>query len=701
MSCARRVTRYGPDMTNPLMDVLGEIPFDQIEPQHVLPAVDAALADAEAKLEQVKNAPTPYTYDGTLGELERLTERVETTMTLVDHLESVASGDALRTVHQQAEAKVAAFFSSLPLDEALWKVVRGCVGSAEFRQRSREEQRYGDETARDFRNAGAELDPEAKQELQQVNVELTQLCTQFAQNVLDATNAFKLNITRVDALQGLPDAVLEAAKARAEQEKESGYSFNLQAPSFLPIMMYADDARLRERMYKAHSTRASAGSRQDNTEIIERVLKLRAQKARLLGQAHFADHVMQDRMAKSGKDALAFILDLSQRTKPFFDKENQELLSFRRHLEGEAAPPLEPWDVAYYAEKLRKAQFDISDEELRPYYPTEHVLEGIFELSFRLYGVTFEETSDAPRWHQDVKVYRVLNEQRRLLGTIYVDLYPRANKRDGAWMNGLRTAAHTSQSTTHLGVVCANLTPPSPTRPSLLNVREVETLFHEFGHLLHHCLSRVSVRSLGGTRVAWDFVELPSQIMENWVWEKEGQALISKHYETGAPLPDVIFDRLTRSRTFRGANAMMRQLGFAHLDLELHMQPTDDAVAHARALLAHYTPTPLPSDYSMLTGFSHIFAHPVGYAAGYYAYKWAEVLEADAFSRFREAGIFSRDTGRAFEQAILSAGNTAPAEELFQQFVGREPRLEPLLERAGLAPAASAPAASAPAASLL
>jgi len=672
---------------NPLLTALDDVAFAEIRPEHVESAIDAALQGAEAALETIRNSGELDSYEATLGKLDQSTEQLEAVMGLVDHLESVATSDALRVVHQKAEAKVSAFTASIPLDSALWQKIYGFSQSAAVQQLSPTRQRFVSETVRAFVNAGANLSNDQKEELHQTQLELTQSCTLFAQNVLDSTNAFELLIEDRKRLSGIPETTLEMARESAARAGKQGYCFTLQAPSYIPVMTYADDRAFRHTLYKANFGR-SVQAPWDNRPLLLKILELRKKRAKILGLAHFADWALQNRMAKSGATALQFVLDLALRTRPYFEKENQALQAFCEQLEGPGSPALAPWDLQYYAEKERKARYDVDDEAIRPYFVAEHVLNGIFEIASRLYGIRIEHDANASVWHDDVKSYRIIDADGRHRGSFYSDLYPRASKRDGAWMNGLRVSSPSSIAKTHLAVLCANLAPPSANRPSLLNLREVTTLFHEFGHLLHHCLSRVEVRSLGGTNVAWDFVELPSQIMENWVWEEEAQQIFAQHYQTRAPMPRELFDKVLKSRNYRAANAMMRQLGFAHLDLALHMefdpQVHGDVIAYARDILSQYTSIPVPTDYAMVASFTHLFGHPVGYGSGYYSYKWAEVLDADAFTRFKEEGVFSEKAASDFRTYILEAGNSVAPDELYRKFRGRDPRLSALLERSDL-----------------
>jgi oligopeptidase A len=453
-------------------------------------------------------------------------------------------------------------------------------------------------------------------------------------------------------------------------------------------MTYLEDGAVRRRLYEAHGRRATDEPR-DNRPLIVRILELRAEKARLLGFRDFAALVLEDRMAHDGDRALAFLQDLGAKTLARFREENRELEEFRRSLEGPGAPALEPWDVAYYSEKQRAALYDFDEEALRPYFPLESAVAGLFRLVERLYGLRISEEPGVPVWDPAVHRYRVHDRDGAFLGAFYADWFPRENKRGGAWMDALITGGPTpSGFEPHLGLICGNLTPPAGGKPSLLTHREVETIFHEFGHLLHHLLSRVEMRTFAGTNVAWDFVELPSQIMENWCWEREALDLFARHYETGDPIPEELFQKMKRARTFRAANAQMRQLGFGFVDLLLHTAwtPADgDPVAFSRRILADFSPAPLPPDHAMIAGFTHLFSNPVGYGAAYYSYKWAEVLDADAFTRFRERGIFNAETGAEFRANILSRGDSEDPAELYRQFMGRDPDPRALLVRSGLA----------------
>jgi len=674
-------------MRNPLIQLGFEIPFDQIEAAHVEPAVDALLASAQAAVDAIAESDEPRTYANTLGALEEATELLERAMTVVDHLESVATTEGLRAAYNATRPMVSAFWSELAMNDGLYQAVRAFAATEEAGSLPPTEKRFLEKTLDDFRRHGAELSPEDKAKLQAIEIDLTKLTTEFSQNVLDETNAFELIITDESKLAGLPESAKQAAAENASAKDLEGWRFTLHAPSMIPVLTYLDDASIREHVWRAYNTRAVSGGR-DNRRIIGRVLELRRYKAKLLGYGDFSDLVTEDRMAKAGAKAKAFIDDLRDRTQVAFERENQELQAYRNEIEGDSAPALEPWDTAYYSEKQRQARYDFHEEELRPYFPLDRVLDGLFATAQALYEIEIVER-DAAAWDSEVKSYAIQDRDGAMIAAFYVDLFPRENKRGGAWMNALISAAHHEEPhSPHLGLFCANVNPPVGGKPALLTHREVETLFHEFGHLLHHCFSRVSVRSLAGTNVAWDFVELPSQIMENWCWERSGLDLFAAHYETGERIPDELYEKMVRARTYRAANAQMRQLGFAGVDLALHQdyEPERDGevMAYAREILQGYSAAKLPENYAMLAGFGHVFAHPVGYAAGYYSYKWAEVLDADAFTRFKKEGITNPEVGRAFRDRILSKGNSEEPEKLYRDFMGRNPELGPLLERAGL-----------------
>ncbi len=672
---------------NPLLNISFEIPFDAITAAHVEPAIDALLADAQSAIDRVCEHEGTHTYASSLGALEAATERLEIAMTTVTHLESVATNDALREAVNQVKPKASAFWSAIPMNAKLYAAINAFAQTSEAGKLNPVKARLLKKTLNDFKRHGAELDDAGKERLAAINVELTKVTTQFSQNVLDSTNAFELIVTDEAKLAGLPDSAKEAARENAKSKDKDGYRFTLQAPSLIPVLTYLEDESIRETIWRAYNTRASGsevtGAGFDNRALTVEILKLRAEKAKLLGYDNFADLVLEDRMAKSGNAALEFVTDLRKRTIAAFEKENDELRAFK---EESAGGELNPWDVGIYSEKLRKKLYDFDDEEVRPYFPVDHTMKGMFTLAQQLYGVTIRET-EMPGWDDAVRTFAI-EDDGEMIAAFYVDLYPRENKRGGAWMNALIYGA--DKGAPHLGLFCANMNPPVAGKPALLRHREVETLFHEFGHLLHHALSEVPLRSLGGTNVAWDFVELPSQIMENFCWERVSLDLIAAHHETGEKIPDALFEKMQRARSYRAANAQMRQLGFGAVDLGLHcaFDPnggTEALMSYARETLAAHAATELPEDYAMIMGFGHLFSSPVGYAAGYYSYKWAEVLDADAFTKFKENGVIDKATGQQFRATILAKGDSEDPAELYRMFMGREPKLDALMERNGLA----------------
>lgn len=673
-------------MTNPLFAPTLPLRFDEVRPEHIEPAILALIESSQGALGAI-SASNAETYEETFGALERATETLEISMGMVEHLESVESSAELREAYNRVLPAVSEFYSGIVLNEALYRALSKYAA----RQRSVPEElspsqtRHLTKTLEDFERHGANLGEDEKRQLREIDKELSEKTTAFSQNLLDGTNGFEL-IVGEDKVAGLPDFAKIMASESAQAKGATGYRLTLQAPSVVPVLTYADDSSVREEVWRAFNLRGrSAG---DNLPLVQEILRLRRKRAQLLGFKTFADLVTADRMAKTGQAAAQFVEELRKKTQSAFDQEQRDLLAFRREIEGPDAPKLEPWDVSYYAEKLRKQLYDFDEEQLRPYFSAAKVLKGAFDLAEELYDVRIESV-DLPIWNSNAEAHQLLDSEGRKLGIFYTDLYPRESKRDGAWMHGLVAAKPPAP---HIALFCANAQPPSADAPSLMSFRDVETIFHEFGHLLHHCLSEVSIRSLSCTRVAQDFVELPSQIMENWCSEKEALDRFAEHYRTGETLPNALMDKLISARNFRAASAQMRQLGFAAIDLALHMDfdpgSGDDPNAFANQVLAKYSVTELPAEYALIASFSHLFSHPVGYAAGYYSYKWAEVLDADAFSRFKNEGLFNKKTGQDFRAAILSRGDSGEPMDLFCEFMGRPPELEPMMARQGLSASA-------------
>jgi len=666
--------------SNPLLNLGYPFPFGEITPEHMVPAVKKLVQLCNQRLRAIAGSQQPRTFENTLGALDTLTREIDQAMTVIAHLKETASSPEIRAAHSQAEPLVIALHSRILLHTGLWKALQEFAASPDAAALSGPRRRYLNKTMAAFRRNGAALPLHKKRALRKIDLELGRVASAFSDNVLDSTNAYEWVVENEQELAGLPSSARSMARDAAAAKGITGWRFTLQAPSYEAIMEHLDDRSVRERFYRAYHSRASLPPF-DNGVNIARIIELRRAKASLLGYADFAELVIEERMAKSGKAASEFLDRLRVQTGPAFQRENTELEEIAPH-------PVEAWDVLYYAEKLRKARFDLDEEALRPYFPLDRVVNGMFQIAGRLFGIRVEERTGVPAWHPSVRFYEIF-DGKDLLGGFYTDWFPRENKRPGAWMDGMLTGSPVRDGfTPHLGLMCGNLTPPTGGRPALLTHRDVETVFHEFGHLLHHLLSRVELRSQSGTAVAWDFVELPSQIMENWCWEREALDLFAAHYETGDPLPEDLFQRMRKAQTFRAANQQMRQLSFGIMDLALHRSydPARDGgiLAYCRQVQQALSPAPLPEDFAMVNSFSHLFGSPVGYAAGYYSYKWAEVLDADAFKVFLKAGIFDATTGARFRSAILSRGDSEDPAQLYRDFAGRDPDTAALLERAGL-----------------
>ncbi len=675
-------------MTNPLLSLQLPLPFDVVEPEHIVPAISEHLRKARLALDNIATTKE-VDYESSFEALEKATERLELSMGMVEHLESVQTSDKLRAAYNEVLPGVSEFYSSIALHPGVYQTLqRFAEYAAEHNQALKlnsSQLRFMKKTLEEFERHGAKLNSADKSKLQKVDRDLSEKTTAFSQNVLDGANDFEL-IVEKSRLKGLPEFAIIAAQESAEAKGKSGYRLTLQAPSVVPLLTYAEDPSLRMEVWRAFNARGRG--KNDNLPLVKEILSLRKKRAQLLGFKNFADLATVDRMAQTGEKAAQFVHELREKTQGAFEREQKELLAFRRELEGETAPELNPWDVAYYAEKQRRKLYDFDEELLRPYLSASQVLRGAFQLAEKLYGIKIEDV-ELPLWDSSANGHRITSRDGVELGVFYTDLYPRESKRDGAWMHGLVAS---TPPTPHVALFCLNAQPPTKTAPSLMSFRDVETVFHEFGHLLHHCLSEVSVRSLACTRVAQDFVELPSQIMENWCSEKEALDEFALHYETGEKLPQQLVERMLTARNFRAASAQMRQLGFAAMDLALHREfdPEGDVDPNtfANGILEKYSPTKLPENYALIASFSHLFSHPIGYAAGYYSYKWAEVLDADAFSRFKKEGLFSPRVGQEFRKSILSRGDSADPLELFKEFMGREPQVEPMLARQGLIPSA-------------
>lgn len=663
--------------------------WHSMTPEKVEPEINFALKEAQEKIEQIENLDkSQLTYENTLLALEQATETLENTWGKVSHLDAVCNSPALRKIYNELLPKVSEFFTKIFLNDKLYATIKSFSQSQAAQSLSPIRKRFLEEVLADFKENGAELDPSSKKRLETIESELALLTQKYSENVLDATNAWELIIDNPEQLAGLPPSAQEAAKENAlcknlGSPEHPQWRFTLQAPSLQPILQYLDNDEIREKVWRAN---ASVGhvAPHDNSQLVDQILKLRQEKASLLGYKDFADLTLKRRMAKSGTHALQFIEDLHQRIQKSFQNEIEKLEKYKAQKTGQPLDHLQPWEIAYWAEKQRKDLFDFDEEELRPYFPIDQVIQGMFAITSQLFNIEIKELKNVETWHDDVQYYQVYEKNGPLLGAFYADWHPRESKRGGAWMNHLLTGA---QNEPHLGLICGNLSRPTQNKPALLTHNEVETIFHEFGHLLHHILGNIEVKSLHGVKVAWDFVELPSQILENWCWERQSLDLFARHYQTNAPIPDDLFKKMLAARTYLSAVDTMRQLSIAKMDLELHIsykdahQPLDPFIDN---ILQSYLPKYKTQPPTIVRRFGHVFADPTGYAAGYYSYKWAEVLDADAFTRFKKEGILNPEVGIDFREKILSKGNSSPAETLFFDFMGREPKLDALLERSGL-----------------
>lgn len=684
--------------------------WSTLTPEHIEPDIRHALELSKQAVAAICGQdPSIATYESTFLALEQATEVLNRGWERLNHLDSVADHPAQREALNRMLPEVTDFYSSIPLNERLWAVLKAFGEGPGFSALAPIQQRFVSETLADFRQAGADLPPPQKARVAAIEAELSKLTKQYSEHVLDSTNAWDLVITDVTRLAGLPESAIAAAVANARAKGQAtdaqpAWRFTLQFPSMFPVMQYAHDDALRHEVWAASSQVGGCGDH-DNSPLVWQILELREEKACILGHPHFADLTLLRRMAKTGDGALKFIENLHARIVPAFHADYRQLSAYKAAVTGQPVEALEPWESAYWAECQRKANYDLDDEALRPYFPVDGVMAGMFEIASRLFGISIRQldtvclspdcgqasipdaTSKIEVWHPEVAFYEIHDAHSLAhLGSFYADWHPRESKRGGAWMNSLHTGR---LGEPHLGLIIGNMSPPVEGQPALLTHREVETIFHEFGHLLHGLLSEVPVKSLSGTNVPWDFVELPSQIMENFCWDRQALGLIARHHVSGEPIPDALFDKMIAARNYLSAAGFMRQLALAKLDLELHIHLQDwlgqDLDAVERAILADYRPALKSDSPSMLRRFSHIFGSPTGYAAGYYSYKWSEVLDADAFSRFQNEGVLNPDTGRSLREHILSQGNSAPADELFRRFMGRDPELDPLLVRAGLA----------------
>lgn len=667
------------------------VDWAQLTPERIVPDITFALERARGNVEAIcSQTPECISFENTILGFARATRELGRAWGRVCHLESVENTPALREAYNAVLPKVTEFFSSLTLNARLWEKIKAAAERIPAGTLGAVQQRFLDETLADFRENGADLPSDKKSRLAAINAKLAELTTKFGENVLDSTNTWEKFVADETLLAGIPASAKTAAAASAKAKNRDGeFRFTLQAPSLVPVMQYAENDALRREFWEASNAVARDDAKFDNAPLIREILALRDEKAKLLGFADFADYTTSRRMAKSGKTARDFVENLRSRVDSFFKKETEDLVNFARE-RGDATAAktgkLAPWALGFWAEKLRRERYDFDAESLRPYFEVNAVIAGAFAIAEKLFGVKIVEKTGVLAWHPEVKTYEVFDGEK-MLGAFYTDWHPRETKRAGAWMNFLATRGEGVPA--HLGLICGNMSPAVDGKPALLSFDEVLTIFHEFGHLLHHVLSEVEIPELAGTNVAWDFVELPSQIMENWCKHAESLSLFAKHFETGEPLPQELLEKLLRAQNFRAASACVRQLSFGKMDLDFHIETAKykdcDLENYWNETLADYlVPTAFPQA-SMARKFLHLFSESTGYAAGYYSYKWAEMLEADCFTRFLNEGILNEKTGREFREKILARGNAAPAETLFRDFMGRAPDPAALLKREGLA----------------
>lgn len=696
---------------HPFLDPSFQVSWSKLKPEYVKSDITLAMEQASENINAICNQPLDQlTYGSTFGALENATEALNLGWGRLMHLDSVMDNPAQREAIAEMLPEVSRFSASIPLNSSLWNVLKKAAECPWVDQLSPTKKRFVEETLADFRESGADLPEEAKARFAEIQAELTQLTKTFAENVLDSTNAWELIVTDAAELAGLPESACEAARLDAlakghGAEENPAWRFTQQFTSLNPVLQFAESDELRRKLWEGSTTLGTGDY--DNASLIERILRLRQEKAGMLGFKTFADYTTSRRMACSGDNALNFINHLHDEVKPCFLKDMDELLSYRNAQTGENADKLKPWETSFWAEKRRQELYAFNEEDLRPYYSVDKVMQGMFAIYSRLYGIEVRQIptvcpdgreqcpgeEDAVEvWYPEVLFYEIRDiETEEHLGSFYADWHPRDSKRGGAWMNCLSYGLPPMDGQPripHLGLMIGNMTKPVGGKPALLAHREVETIFHEFGHLLHQLLSDVEVKSLSGTNVAWDFVELPSQINENWCWEKESVGMYASHYETGEGIPDELFAKMRAARNYMSATAFMRQLTFGKLDLELHVH-TERYLGRGleevdEEILGDYRVPMASKGNSVARRLTHIFADPTGYAAGYYSYKWAEVLEADAFSRFLKEGVLNEKTGRDFRRCILSRGNSKPAAELYRDFMKRDPDAEALLVKSDI-----------------
>lgn len=674
-------------MTNPLLEKFNTpfetAPFHLIKEEHFLPAIEKGIEIAKKEVLGIVNNPREANFENTIEALEKSGSLVNTVAEIFFNLNSAETNDEIQSLAHNISPLLTEYGNDIMLNEDLFKRVKQIYDQKENLNLGREESMLLDKTYFGFSRNGALLNEKDKTKLREIDKNLSQLSLKFGENVLAETNAFELLISNEEDLKGLPEGAIEAAADTAKEAEKEGWLFNLQYPSYIPFVTYADNRSLREKMTLAFGSRAFKGDKFDNQENVKDVVRLRFERAQLLGFKNHADYVLQRRMAENAETVNDFLKNILEAAKPAGLAEVKKLNNFAKDLNGPHT--IQKWDFAYYNEKLKQKEYEIDDEILKPYFKLENVIQGAFEVAKRLYGIEFKERQDIPKYHEDVIGYEVLDKDGSHLSVLYADFFPRSGKRNGAWMTSYRSQKMDGSINIrpHISIVC-NFTKPTSSKPSLLTFQEVTTLFHEFGHALHGILANGKYGSLSGTSVFWDFVELPSQVMENWCFEKECLDLFAKHYKTGELIPEDLIHKLRNSATFMEGYATVRQVGLATLDMAWHaVDPNNisDVSDYENQKLSNTELLPGIKSSNTSCAFSHIFQG--GYSSGYYSYKWAEVLDADAFEYFKEKGIFNQEVAQKFRKLLSSGGSVKPM-DLYKEFRGQEPDPKALLRRAGL-----------------
>ena len=659
-------------------------PFSQIKNEDFLPAFQEGIALAKAEIDAIVNNPEAPTFENTIEAMAFSGDILDRVSSIFFNLNSAETNDELQKIAQEVSPILSDFSNDIRLNADLFAKVKAVYEQKNTLNLNPEQTTLLDKKYKSFSRNGANLSEDKKLQLREIDKELSRISLQFGENVLAETQAFQLHLTDEKDLSGLPEGTIEAARTLAKSQDAAGWIFTLDHPSYIPFLTYADNRELRKKMAIAFGAKCFQNNEHDNQEIVLKIAKLRFDRANLLGYATHAHFVLEERMAQTPEKVISFLQDLMAKAKPAAEREFKQLTQFAKELDG--IEQLEKWDGAYYSEKLKQQLFNLDDEKLKPYFQLEKVLAGAFTIAQKLYGLTFTEIFDIDKYHEEVTTYEVKDENGDLVSIFYADFFPRKGKRNGAWMTSFKSQyiKEGTNERPHISNVC-NFTKPTETKPSLLTFNEVTTLFHEFGHGLHGMLANTTYPSLSGTSVYWDFVELPSQIMENWCYEAEALALFATHYETGEMIPMELVEKIKESASFQEGMATMRQLSFGLLDMGWHEQdPT--AITDLKAFeIEQFAATQLYPDVkenAMSTAFSHIFQG--GYSSGYYSYKWAEVLDADAFDYFKEKGIFNKEVATKFKDNVLSKGGTEAPMILYKRFRGQEPKPEALLKRAGL-----------------